>query len=86
MPEYISREAVSRIAHEIYECRYEPDKLHIYCDQLRRIPTADVAPVVRCNDCFKKRICAWFYDGATFCSYGVRDDAKEGKPDVENRP
>lgn len=96
MPEeYIIREAVRRITHEIYECRYEPDKIHIYCDQLRCLHTADVAPVVHarwvvdedgdvvCSNCGIDASCDC--DGvlytALFCgNCGARMDAKEDSP------
>lgn len=44
--DYISREEVLKFVADIQECKYEPDKIFLYCQHLRRLPAADVAPVV----------------------------------------
>ena len=87
MAEYIEREAafdaITDIAgktstHSAYEAVWKSART------LKKIPTADVAPVVRCKDCENAQnecggmiICRvykhimWLQD---FCSYGKRKD------------
>ena len=51
MPEYIKREAVIDLITRRYE---NPE---ICTQEINSIPAADVAPVVRCEDC--KHLCVW---------------------------
>ena len=87
MDEYIDREAA------IEAIMSEPPDAHYpqwYAEKIKSIPAADVAPVVRCQDCKHAWIhpCGYVYchrDGRNayemifnidgFCSYGER---KEG--------
>ena len=80
MDECIKREAV------IEAIMSEPPDAHYpqwYVDKIKSIPTADVAPVVRCKDCRwrGREDCAMFYrcdcgeqhtweTDNDFCSYG----------------
>ena len=78
--EYIEREAlVKRLKKEECDCEW----LWAILD----IPTADVAPIVRCKDCKYRKTedCAMFYEcncgeehtwenDNDFCSYGERKD------------
>ena len=82
MAEYIKREAAKDAVSEVY---YDTPDVNLSAEKfeaaINAIPTADVAPVVRCKDCkhefggsciicgFQKR------KPEDFCSYGER---KEG--------
>lgn len=78
MAEYIEREAAEDAVGEAYLKGLNPEWA------VRDVPTADVAPVVRCKDCENAQnecggmiICRvykhimWLQD---FCSYGKRKD------------
>lgn len=82
--EYIRREVVLNFIWDIQECKYEPDKIFLYCQHLRRIPAADVVEVVRCGDCDRRNksadlantvLCKWLHNitmnKTDFCSYGI---------------
>ena len=76
-----------RKADAIKQCGFGMTSLHI-ADNLRKMPPADVAPVVRCKDCKSRRIdgyctkfqnnisgiaVSWFMpEDDGFCSYGER--------------
>lgn len=97
MAEYIEREKVLAICDAEYQKRL---LMLDYCGdtvawniggEIRELPAADVAPVVRCKDC----TCAELYEGSEglycmniaglctyvmdddYCSYGVRKDSAE---------
>ena len=84
MTEYIKREATIEVIMS------EPPDAHYpqwYVDKIKRIPAADVVPVVRCKDCRLRgrEECAMFYrcecgeqhtweTDNDFCSYGEKID------------
>lgn len=97
MAEYIKREAALDICEKEYQERL---RMLDYCGDtvagnighaIKSLPTADVAPVVRCNDCvhYDLGVCLKIYsDGNAqkdswqsrnpddFCSYGERKEAE----------
>ena len=52
MSEYIDRQAAIEVCdwyeHEFVECEYA---VRLVADDLKKLPSADVEPVVRCKDC-----------------------------------
>ncbi len=80
MAEYINRQAAMEVCdwyeHEFIECEYA---IRLVADDLKKLPSADVAPVVRCKDCVVQRICRfaqWLgLDGC--CSQGERMDGEQ---------
>ena len=89
MGEYISREAAISCVNN-YHYPTEPNvawmSLEYAISALRRIPAADVRPVVLCNDCrhrdpedhkcdcgqLERAGCAFPVDDDYFCAYGER--------------
>lgn len=82
MAEYIERELVLKTIRDNF-CTYFPNVL----DVVRRIPTADVQPVVHCKDCKYAQnpndtmiYCTYFECGTMsqndFCSQGERRTEK----------
>ena len=72
MAEYIEREAAIKL------CTFGRTSLGLV-DELRRLPAADVRPVVRCKECknYMERsgACAYLVVGMReddFCSYGKK--------------
>ena len=56
MTEYISREAALEVFGDIHPLDYNANA---YAQQIKRIPAADVRPVVRCGEC---KYCVEHYD------------------------
>lgn len=87
MDEYIEREAAIRVVNGQSSLTMTRSSL---IDSIRKIPTADVAPVVRCKDCkywqdnndgYPHEECRWGHgetpDANDFCSYGERKEGAE---------
>lgn len=73
MDEYLKREAVIDLITRRYE---NPE---ICTQEINSIPAADVAPVVRCQDCAHLygtlcTVCGLLPQPDDFCSYGERRD------------
>lgn len=94
MDEYISREAAIayiREQSEEWQKAFEEfggesgiyaDAYNDLAEDFYSIPTADVAPVVRCKDCryFKMYKCRMGYSKHDdFCSYGERKDGADAE-------
>lgn len=77
MAEYIEREAVLKLFDKV-GCYLNPKCLERQKEDIEKLPTADVVPVVRCKDCihYKDEWCEILKaespveDG--FCCYGER--------------
>ena len=91
MDEYIEREAAMDIFGDVpmWNGYYEPYPFEVHCaivgvvklikEELSKVPTADVAPVVRCKDCAHLygtlcTVCGLLPQPDDFCSYGERRD------------
>lgn len=87
MAEYIEREAAIRVVNGQSSLTMTRSSL---IDSISNIPTADVAPVVRCKDCkywqdnndgYPHEECRWGHgetpDANDFCSYGERKEGAE---------
>lgn len=87
MDEYIEREAAVSQANFIHG-RW--DDVYVSAATLMAMPSADVAPVVRCKDCkywqdnndgYPHEECRWGHgetpDANDFCSYGERKEGAE---------
>lgn len=59
--EYISREAAVKAANEWVNeaCMAPVMRVSRLLDKLAKVPTADVAEVVRCKDCRHSKYAAW---------------------------
>lgn len=97
MSEYIEREAALEICETEYQNRL---RMLDYCgdtvawnigSEIKALPAADVAPVVRCKDCeywqdnnggYPHEECRWGHgetpDANDFCSYGERRGEHDG--------
>lgn len=83
MAKYIEREAAYKTLTEYYH--HTTEGMHSALrEALSRVPAADVAPVVRCMDCYyyhtDETYCGlWRVDLGlqAFCSYGTRDGAED---------
>lgn len=86
MTEYIDRERVLANATFVHG---QWDDTYISAEKIKEIPAADVAPVVRCEDCkhrIYKHVNSWIGEiggcnifdhpmpNNAFCSYGERKD------------
>nr|DAE43844.1 MAG TPA: hypothetical protein [Caudoviricetes sp.] len=93
MDEYIEREAAMDIFRDVpmWDGYYEPYPFEVHCaivgvvklikEELSKVPTADVAPVVRCKDCAHLygtlcTVCGLLPQPDDFCSYGERKDGE----------
>ena len=93
MDEYIEREAAMDIFGDVpmWDGYYEPYPFEVHCaivgvvklikEELSKVPTADVAPVVRCKDCAHLygtlcTVCGLLPQPDDFCSYGERKDGE----------
>ena len=93
MAEYIKREAAMDIFGDVpmWDGYYEPYPFEVHCaivgvvklikEELSKVPTADVAPVVRCKDCAHLygtlcTVCGLLPQPDDFCSYGERKDGE----------
>ena len=93
MDEYIEREAAMDIFGDVsmWNGYYEPYPFEVHCaivgvvklikEELSKVPTADVAPVVRCKDCAHLygtlcTVCGLLPQPDDFCSYGERKDGE----------
>lgn len=80
MAEYIDKNATVGILEAMSrgaDCECIKKRLEKAAKRVSAIPTADVAPVVRCKDCrkFKTYACRMVASGYDdFCSYGERKD------------
>ena len=78
----IDADKFGAVLNNIFNHLYESGRtdlagaLAAFTDMLKKQPTIDAVPVVRCKDCkhsFEKRWCAWHESevrGNDFCSYG----------------
>lgn len=81
MAEYIERKKAMLVAQHAWRLGLEPSQF------IRIVPTADVAPVVRCCDCKYHHDCGTHFcdrlgmdcpdDSEFFCRYGARMDGEE---------
>lgn len=67
MAEYIERETAVKAANEWVSeaCMAPVMRVSRLFDKLQKVPAADVAPVVRCEDC--KHLYVWNRDVYAFC-------------------
>lgn len=76
MAEYIEREAVLKLFDKV-GCYLNPKCLERQKEDIEKLPTADVVPVVRCKDCEHFNIEENGFNWCDFHSYDELIECKE---------